>query len=53
VNGKVRDKIIVSADISEDDAKQKALSSEKVQAHLSGEVKKIIFVKGKLVNVVV
>ncbi|TSD01937.1 MAG: leucyl-tRNA synthetase [Parcubacteria group bacterium Athens0714_25] len=53
VNGKVRDRMSVSADISEEDAKQKALSSEKVKAYLSGEVKKIIFVKGKLVNIVV
>ncbi len=53
VNGKVRDKMKVSADISEGDAKQKALDSEKVKAHLSGEPKKIIFIKGRLVNIVV
>lgn len=54
VNGKVRDKMKMSADISEDEAKQKALSSEKAQAHFNGkQSKKIIFVKGRLVNIVV
>ncbi len=54
VNGKVRDKIKVVADISEEEAKQKALSSDKVQKWLDGrEPKKIIYVKGKLVSVVV
>ena len=54
VNGKVRDKIEASADISEDDAKKLALESEKVKKFLEGkDVKKVIFVKGKLVNVVI
>jgi leucyl-tRNA synthetase len=54
VNGKVRDKIMVTADISEDDAKEKALASEKVQKHIDGkEVRKVIFVKGKLISIVV
>lgn len=54
VNGKVRDTISVPADIAEDEAKKLALESEKVQKFLDGkEVRKTIFVKGKLVNVVV
>ncbi len=54
VNGKVRDKIKVAADISEQAAKQKALESDKVQKWLAGkEPKKVIYVKGKLVSVVV
>ncbi|HFC76854.1 MAG TPA: NUDIX domain-containing protein [Candidatus Moranbacteria bacterium] len=54
VNGKVRDKIKVVADISEDEAKEKALASEKIQKYTNGkEIKKVIFVKGRLVNVVV
>jgi leucyl-tRNA synthetase len=54
VNGKVRDRIIVSADISEADAKAHALASESVQRYLEGkEPKKIMYVKGKLVTVVV
>jgi leucyl-tRNA synthetase len=49
----VRDNILVSADISEEDAKEKALASEKVKKYTEGkEIKKIIFVKGKLVSIV-
>jgi len=54
VNGKVRDRIQVSTDISEEEAKEKALTSEKVQQYLEGkEPKKIIYVKGKLVTLAV
>ena len=54
VNGKLRDTIVVSADISEADAKAIALKSEKIQKWLEGrEPKKIIYVKGKLVSIVV
>ncbi len=54
VNGKVRDKIMVSPDLSEEEAKEKALTSKKVAKFTEGkEPKKIIFVPGKLVNIVV
>jgi leucyl-tRNA synthetase len=54
VNGKVRDTIRVKADISEDEAKKVVLESGKVKKWIEGkEIKKIIFVKGKLINVVV
>ncbi|MHB8840914.1 MAG: leucine--tRNA ligase [Candidatus Aquicultor sp.] len=54
VNGKVRDKITVAADIAEDEMKKTALASEKVLAHVSDkEVKNIFIVPGKLVNIVV
>jgi len=54
VNGKVRETIEVSADISEEEAKKLALSSEKIKKWIENkEVVKIIFVKGKLVNIVV
>lgn len=54
VNGKVRDKIKVSVDISEEEAKERALASEKVQKHIGGkEIKKVIFVKSRLISVVV
>jgi leucyl-tRNA synthetase len=53
VNGKVRDTITVSAEIEEEEAKKVALSSEKVQKWLEGkEPKKVIYVKGKLVSIV-
>ncbi|MDQ7815275.1 MAG: leucine--tRNA ligase [Patescibacteria group bacterium] len=52
VNGKVRDKMEVSADISEEEAKAIALASEKVQAFLVGkEPQKIVYVKGRLVSI--
>ena len=54
VNGKVRDSIKTNADISEDEAKELALQSEKVKKFTDGQtIKKIIFVKGKLVNIVI
>ncbi len=54
INGKIRDKISASADITEEEAKELALNSEKIQQWLDGkEPKKIIFVKGKLVSIVV
>ena len=54
VNGKVRDRIRVPADISESDARETALQSEAVQRHLSGkEPRKVIVVPGRLVNIVV
>ncbi len=53
INGKLRDTLEVAADISEDEAKKVALESEKVQKWLEGkEPKKVIYVKGKLVSIV-
>ncbi|MFP3975729.1 MAG: leucine--tRNA ligase [Chloroflexota bacterium] len=53
VNGKVRDKLTVPASISEEDAKELALNSEKVQANLDNRrVNKVIYVPGRLVNIV-
>ena len=54
VNGKVRDKLTVAADIAENEAKELALASPRVKAHLnSREVKQLVYVPGRLVNVVV
>ena len=54
VNGKLRDTIEVDANISEEDAKKIALESEKVKKFIDDkEIMKVIFVGGKLVNVVV
>jgi leucyl-tRNA synthetase len=53
VDSKVRDKIEVAADISEDDAKASALTSDKVQAALEGrEPVRVIARPPRLVNVV-
>ena len=54
INGKVRDRIEVAADIGEAEAKATALASEQVQKHLEGKApKKIVYVTGKLVSIVV
>ena len=53
VNGKVRDRLQVSVDISEEEAKKLALASKGAQRHLKGlEVKRVIYVPGRLVNIV-
>ncbi|MEA5078862.1 MAG: class I tRNA ligase family protein, partial [Anaerolineaceae bacterium] len=54
VNGKVRDRIQVAVDVSEADAKEKALASEMVQKSLEGKTpRQVIYVKGRLVNIVI
>ncbi len=53
VNGKLRARMDVPADISEDEAKEAALADENVQRHLDDrDVKRLIYVPGRLVNVV-
>jgi leucyl-tRNA synthetase/predicted alpha/beta hydrolase family esterase len=54
INGKVRDEFQVSVDIDEEEIKKLVLESEKVQKYLEGkEPKKVIYVKGKLVSIVI
>ena len=54
VNGKIRDKIEVDFDISEERAKKLTLERERVKKTIGNkEVKKTIFVPGKLINIVV
>ncbi len=54
VNGKVRDRIVVAVDASEDEIRKAALASEIVQKYLEGkEPRKVIVAHGKLVSVVV
>jgi leucyl-tRNA synthetase len=54
VNGKLRDRIEVPADITEEAAKELALSSTKVRVHVEGrEIRKSVYVPGRLVNLVV
>jgi leucyl-tRNA synthetase len=54
VNGKLRTRLMVAADSSEEALRQIALADEKVRASLDGkQVVKAIVVPGKLVNIVV
>ena len=53
VNGKVRNKITVGADLSEDEIKEAALNDEIIKKNIEGkDVKKVIYVKGRLLNIV-
>ena len=54
VNGKLRGRIVVPADSSEDFVIERALADEKVKTAIAGkQVVKRIYVPGKLVNLVV
>jgi leucyl-tRNA synthetase len=54
VNGKVRSRLNVAADIAEEMIEEAALADERVAARLAGRpVKKVIVVQRKLVNIVV
>ena len=55
VNGKLRDKIMVSAGIQEQDAKELALSSDKVRPYTDGkELRNVIYVPSRaLISIVV
>jgi leucyl-tRNA synthetase len=53
VNGKVRDRIEVEMDVSEDVLRETAVSSPAVQRHLNSQsIQKIVVVRNKLVNIV-
>jgi leucyl-tRNA synthetase len=54
INGKVRDSMEVNSDISESEAREFAISSKKIDNWLAGkEIKKVIFVPNKLINIVI
>ena len=54
VNGKLRERLTVPADIVEADAKQRALASDSVRKRIAeaGQPKQVVYVPGRLVNVV-
>lgn len=54
INSKVRDLVMVDQGISEEKAKEIALKSEKVKSLIGGrDIKKIIYVKNRLINIVI
>jgi leucyl-tRNA synthetase len=54
VNGKLRAKFSVATDVAEETIKQMALEDERAKKFTNGKkIKKVIYVKGKLVNIVV
>ena len=53
INGKVRAEMIIPADEKEEDVKKRVLENEAVLKHISGQnIKKIIYVKNRLINIV-
>ena len=55
VNGKVRDQLTVSAEEKEEDIKKLAFESEKIKKYIPNvdNIRKIIFVPGRLINFVI
>ena len=54
VNGKVRSQVFMDPDTTEEEMKQAAFSDERVKSYISGkEIKKVVVVPKKLVNIVV
>ncbi len=54
VNGRLRDRLQVPADIAEEEAKRLALASPKVQSYIDNkDLARTVYVPGRLVNVVV
>ncbi len=54
VNGKARYKMEAKADITEEEAKKMALASDQIKKYVDGKtIRKVIFVKGRLLNIVV
>jgi leucyl-tRNA synthetase len=53
VNGKVRGRLRVAPDIARDDALAAALADESIRRFASGTPKKVVFVPGRLLNIVV
>lgn len=53
INGKVRDKLVVSTSASREEIEKQALSTDRIQSLIEGKtVRKVIVVPGKLVNIV-
>lgn len=54
INGRLRDKVLVPASLSEAEAKELALSRDRVKAHIDGKkVNNVIYVPNRVVNIVV
>jgi leucyl-tRNA synthetase len=54
INGKVRTEIFIKTDETEDGVKKQALANEIVLRHVgAGSIKKVIYVKNRLINIVI
>ena len=53
VNGKVRAELVIQMNMPEEDIKKKALTNQTIMKHVAGkEPKRVIYVKNRLVNIV-
>ncbi len=52
VNGKIRGKIVVDVNIEEEELKEKILNDDSLKNYVDGDIRKLIYVKGKIVNIV-
>lgn len=52
VNGKVRDRIMISAEATEDEALEKALKSEKIKKWVGTSKHSVVYVPGRILNIV-
>ena len=54
INGKLKDRAVISADAAQDEVLELVKKNQKIAAELDGKtIVKEIYVKGKLVNIVV
>jgi len=54
INGKKRDSVMIATDATQEEAEAIALGLENVQKWIEGkEVRKVIFIKGRMINIVV
>ena len=53
VNGKKRGELVVSTDAEEDEVRELALDIPEISKFIEGEIKKVIYVKGKIINIVI
>lgn len=53
VNGKVRGSIEISKEASEEEVLEKARQVESINKHLTSAPKKVIYVKGKILNIII
>ncbi|MDD4062580.1 MAG: leucine--tRNA ligase [Candidatus Pacebacteria bacterium] len=53
VNGKFRDSVLLTKGLSQEEVEGIALEREKVKKWISGDIKKVIFVQDKLINILI
>ncbi len=54
INGKLRATLKIRTDADEEEVKSRALENERIRQHLEGKrIEKVVYVKGKLINLVV